>query len=102
MPCSTGNKCQCQSAHFAYEKAVEFKRFLFHSRLVGVMTIFPAGYLCGQIVQGWFQRVFPFTSLGTFGSEMNVITLANDRKMDKSLIPFLVQVVQRDNINIFL
>lgn len=102
MPCSTENKCQRQSAHFAYEKAVEFKRFLFHSRLVGVMTIFPAGLSLRANSAGMISTCFPFTSLGTFGSEMNGITLANDRKMDKSLIPFLMQVVQRDNINIFL
>lgn len=81
---------------------MEFKRFLFHSRLVGVMTIFPAGLSLRANSAGMISTCFPFTSLGTFGSEMNGITLANDRKMDKRLIPFLMQVVQRDNINIFL
>lgn len=81
---------------------MEFKRFLFHSRLVGVMTIFPVGLSLQANSTGMISTCFPFTSLGMFDSEMNGITLANDRRMEKSLIPFLGQVMQRDNSNIFL
>ena len=81
---------------------MEFKRFLFHSRRVGVMTVFPVGLSLQASSSGMISTCFHFPSLVTFGSEMNGIKLANDRRIEISLIPFLVQVMQRENSHIFL
>jgi hypothetical protein len=49
-----------------------------------------------------FKNVFFFTSLGMLGSEMNNIPFANDRRVEKSLISFLVQVIKRDDNKDFM